>query len=103
MGVSNVGDHPLSATLPRPHRRERSVASGSGTIARMVADGPRRPPRVDGSLALVLDVAGTVLEFAPHPDEARVAEALRQVVGDLHRRLGGGLALVSGRPVELLV
>lgn len=69
----------------------------------MVADTPRPPPPpIDGSHALFLDVDGTLLEFAPHPDEVHVPEALRQVLGDLYRRLGGAVALVSGRPVELL-
>lgn len=69
----------------------------------MVAEPPRPPPPpIDGAHALFLDVDGTLLEFAPRPDEVHVPDALQQVLGELHRRLGGAVALVSGRPLELL-
>ena len=60
------------------------------------------PPPIDGSHALFLDVDGTLLEFAPRPDDVSVPAALRQVLSDLQRRLEGAVALVSGRPLAVL-
>lgn len=58
------------------------------------------PPAIGGRCALFLDVDGTLLEFAPHPDGVRVPEALHEVLPALYRRLGGAVALVSGRSVD---
>ena len=60
------------------------------------------PPPIDGSHALFLDVDGTLLEFAPRPDDVSVPAALRQVLSDLQYRLEGAVALVSGRPLGVL-
>ena len=69
----------------------------------MVADPPRPPPPpIDGRQALFLDVDGTLLEFAAHPDAVRVPTPLRDTLARLHRRLAGAVALVSGRPLEVL-
>lgn len=58
------------------------------------------PPAIADRCALFLDVDGTLLEFAPHPDGVRMPEMLREVLPALHRRLEGAVALVSGRSVE---
>ncbi len=72
-------------------------------MVRMVADPPRPPPpAINGTHALFLDVDGTLLEFAAHPDDVRVPGPLRQALDTLHRRLGGAVALVSGRPLDVL-
>lgn len=69
----------------------------------MAADSPRpRPPPIDSSWALFLDVDGTLIDFAPHPDAVRVPDRLPGLLRALHRRLGGALALVSGRSLEAL-
>lgn len=55
-----------------------------------------------GETALFLDVDGTLLELARHPDAVQVPDSLRDVLRDAERRLGGALALISGRPIAQL-
>lgn len=64
----------------------------------------RRPPPLllDDACALFLDVDGTLLEFAAHPAGVLLDAALRDVLAQLHQRLHGALALVSGRPIAQL-
>lgn len=52
--------------------------------------------------AFFLDVDGTLLEIAPHPDAVEVPEGLAGTLETLARLAGGALALVSGRTVERL-
>jgi len=54
------------------------------------------------AVGLFLDVDGTILELAPTPDAVEVPLALLDELSSLERRLGGALALVSGRPIEEL-
>ena len=49
--------------------------------------------------ALFLDFDGTLVEIAPTPSSVRVAPYLADLLLNLERRLGGALALVTGRPV----
>lgn len=72
--------------------------------AAMAAATPTRPapPPIDDACALFLDVDGTLLDFAPHPDAVSVPASLRDILQALHRRLGGAVALVSGRPLGVL-
>jgi trehalose 6-phosphate phosphatase len=53
-----------------------------------------------GGWALFLDVDGTLLEIAETPQSVRVPGALREVLVSLSFRLGGALALVSGRTLN---
>lgn len=53
-----------------------------------------------GAAALLLDLDGTLLDIAPTPDSVVVPPALLQALTDLRDRLGGALAVISGRPVE---
>ena len=55
-----------------------------------------------GQLAILLDVDGTLLDFAPTPREVFVSHALRETLGRLWERTGGAVAFVSGRPVNEL-
>lgn len=50
--------------------------------------------------ALLLDIDGTLLDIAPRPDAVRVPPGLPGLLKSLHAQLGGGLALVTGRPLE---
>jgi len=52
--------------------------------------------------ALFLDFDGTLVDIAPLPDQVIVTEALRAALPLLQARLGGRLALVSGRPINEL-
>jgi trehalose 6-phosphate phosphatase len=52
--------------------------------------------------AFLLDVDGTLIDFAPTPREVSVPAALRQSLRRLLERTGGAVALVSGRPLKEL-
>ena len=56
-------------------------------------------PPWDARYALFLDVDGTLLEIAQHPDEVRATPRLRRLLAAASRSLDGALALVSGRSV----
>ena len=49
--------------------------------------------------ALLLDFDGTLAPIAPNPDAVRVADELPGLLVDLRDRLGGALAIVTGRPI----
>jgi trehalose 6-phosphate phosphatase len=57
------------------------------------------PPRVDllDGAALFLDFDGTLVDLAETPDSIMVSPALEPMLRRLQRRLGGRLAIVSGR------
>jgi trehalose 6-phosphate phosphatase len=54
------------------------------------------------SLALFLDFDGTLVEIAPRPDAVRVDPDLVPTLERLRERLGGALAIVTGRPVAVI-
>jgi trehalose 6-phosphate phosphatase len=53
--------------------------------------------------ALFLDLDGTLIDIAPRHDEVWVAPDLPGVLARLRDRLGGALAIVSGRPLHDIV
>src|SRR5215472_942176 len=53
-------------------------------------------------IALFLDVDGTLLDFAPHPDAVEVPADLIDALEAAERRLIGALALISGRTIAAL-
>ncbi len=59
-------------------------------------------PQPDQRWALFLDVDGTLVEIAPTPDAVKVGRRLVALLGALDASLGGAVALVSGRPIEVL-
>ncbi len=52
------------------------------------------------SIALLLDVDGTIIDIGPSPFEVHVPEALCRSLERLLARTAGALALVSGRPIR---
>jgi trehalose 6-phosphate phosphatase len=53
-------------------------------------------------VSLFLDIDGTLLDFADRPESVVVDPSLVRLLADLHRALGGALALVSGRAIDTL-
>lgn len=61
-----------------------------------------RPPLLPARAALYLDFDGTLAAFAPHPDGVTVDESLPALLSGLRERLGGAVALVTGRSLASL-
>ncbi|QNU15950.1 trehalose-phosphatase [Thermomonas sp. XSG] len=57
------------------------------------------PPPLSADWALFLDVDGCLLEFEEDPDRVRAPASLSVQLAAVSRRLGGALALVSGRGI----
>ena len=56
----------------------------------------------NSTLALFLDVDGTLIEIAATPHSVVVPDTLKGLLQDLSQRLDGALALVSGRSLQTL-
>ncbi len=70
-------------------------ASRAGT--RAPRHGP--PPTLNARCALFLDIDGTLLDLADTPDGVRVDAHIRVLLPKLARRLGGAVALITGRAI----
>ena len=57
-------------------------------------------PGADDGWALFLDVDGTLLDFASHPQGVHVGAGLHDDLARLRERLNGALALLSGRTLQ---
>ena len=53
-----------------------------------------------GELAIFLDLDGTLVPIAERPSAITIDDHLRDVLGMLHQRSGGALALISGRSID---
>ena len=60
------------------------------------------PGTIAMPIALFLDFDGTLAEIAPTPDSVRVEAGLVDTLERLRARLGGALAIVTGRPVSVI-
>lgn len=60
------------------------------------------PPAPSLDWCLFLDVDGTLIELAETPFDTIASEELKALLKDVSERLGGALALVSGRSIEYL-
>ncbi|HVI28398.1 trehalose-phosphatase [Hansschlegelia sp.] len=58
---------------------------------------PARPDGFPDRLALFLDLDGTVLDLAATPEAVRIAPETVAAIGRLADRLGGALAVITGR------
>jgi trehalose 6-phosphate phosphatase len=56
-----------------------------------------RVPEFGGDWALFLDVDGTLLDIARHPDAVEVSPSLHALLDRIHALSGGAIALISGR------
>ena len=74
------------------------------TVSADIATDLPAPPEtgVDAGWALFLDVDGTLLDIACHPDDVHVEPRLHDDLARLHANLGGALALLSGRRLSQL-
>src|SRR5690606_5356796 len=61
-----------------------------------------RPLPDDDRWALFLDFDGTLVDIAERPDGISVDTRLPGILERLRQRLGGAVAIVSGRPVAFL-
>lgn len=57
-------------------------------------------PIVLSEAAILLDIDGTLLDFAPTPREVQVPASLRATLQRLYEKTGGAVALVSGRSLD---
>ena len=71
------------------------------TLTDVQARTPSGPPLPGADAALFLDLDGTLLEIAPRPDEVVVPPELPGLLSALHTRLGGAVAIVTGRPLAV--
>jgi trehalose 6-phosphate phosphatase len=58
------------------------------------------PPLLASGSAVFLDIDGTLLELASTPDSVRVDSDVTALLPALARRLGGALALITGRTLD---
>lgn len=60
------------------------------------------PPREPDAYALFLDFDGTLVDIVERPEAVVVEPGLTDALAALRDRLGGALAIVSGRPIAFL-
>jgi trehalose 6-phosphate phosphatase len=60
------------------------------------------PPRLTSDAALFLDFDGTLVGIAETPEAIEVPQGLVALLTDLHGWLGGAVAVVSGRQIDVL-
>ncbi|RUU76851.1 MAG: trehalose-phosphatase [Mesorhizobium sp.] len=70
------------------------------TLQKPQADMEKPQPVLAGEWALFLDIDGTLLEHAEHPDAVSVSDELRSLLQGLDRKLNGALAFITGRSVS---
>ena len=71
------------------------VRNGAHDTTRPTRRGP--PPILHERCALFLDIDGTLLDLAPTPDSVRVDANIAALLPALAERLGGAIALITGR------
>ena len=77
-----------TATSPSPDAGDSPSGCSAGLSVSALRD------------ALFLDVDGTLLQIARHPDAVRVSSELLAALEQARDRFGGALALISGRTIE---
>ena len=96
----------VPAALPRGGRARGTVTTSkdkSPEDCAHPAHGPHDLPALDLARdALLLDVDGTLIDIAPTPETVHVPAALCEALRRLEEKSGGGVALISGRPLASL-
>ncbi|MGV1013520.1 MAG: trehalose-phosphatase [Methyloceanibacter sp.] len=59
-------------------------------------------PNVSADAAVFLDFDGTLVEIADRPELVEVEPRTRRLLEDLSARFGGAVAIVTGRPLEVI-
>ncbi|MFG1396472.1 trehalose-phosphatase [Roseixanthobacter pseudopolyaromaticivorans] len=86
---------------PGSGRTDAGVSANTEAVS--VMDGRTLASRLDPTrCAFFLDVDGTLIDIAPHPDAVMVPASLLHDLSTLQTRAEGALALVSGRAIENL-
>jgi trehalose 6-phosphate phosphatase len=67
-----------------------------------VPSGLEAADRSASAWALFLDLDGTLVEIADRPDAIAIAAGLPETMAALRDRLGGALAVITGRPIEAI-
>ena len=57
------------------------------------------PPFIGRDWALFLDIDGTLLDYVPRPEMARIPPPLRRTLAALQRALDGAVSVISGRAI----
>ncbi len=78
----------------------RSDAAQARKPAETSATGKVSFPVDFAHTAILLDIDGTLLDIAPRPHDVHVSDDLRNTLTRLNTRLGGALALISGRSLS---
>jgi trehalose 6-phosphate phosphatase len=63
---------------------------------------PGPPPPLALNACLFLDIDGTLVEFTSTPSETRADPEIKSLIAALAHRLGGAVALVSGREIRTI-
>src|ERR1700761_8118467 len=93
-----------SPPVPRPSR-PAPMRRGAEAVALMAAPDAlpdMTPPPLGAEHALFLDFDGTLVAIAPTPSSIVVPPELPGLLNAASEKLGGALAIVSGRPVHPL-
>ncbi len=61
---------------------------------------PVQVPAFNKGWSFFLDVDGTLIDFAPQPDQVTVSKKLVGVLEHLRMHTNGAVALISGRPIQ---
>ncbi len=63
---------------------------------------PKSLPSVDGNAAFFVDFDGTLVEIAAKPHLVHVEPRVAAALESLRQRLGGAVAIVTGRPLDVV-
>lgn len=101
-GVEIVRGLPQEPTSKMSQSEASPTREGWRQTTRPAVSQEGGDPSLTDEDALFLDVDGTLVEFADRPDAVTAPAGLVETLASVETRLGGALALVSGRRIEAL-